>query len=148
VCFLVTTLSDPGYLPRQSAEALAAQRAAAEESGLDADALTTGGIAKMMLGGGGGGGGAAGGGDSAGFTTCSVCNVARERGTAHCYDCARCVLELDHHCPWSSKCIGAGNIRFFNAFIATLCVHSVFTAGALLTFLVSGNLGAAAPAQR
>lgn len=25
------------------------------------------------------------------------CNIFREQGTSHCYDCNACVLELDHH---------------------------------------------------
>jgi hypothetical protein len=37
------------------------------------------------------------------------------------------VLELDHHCPWSSKCIGAGNIQPFRYFLGFLLLHCVFT---------------------
>ena len=25
------------------------------------------------------------------------CNIFREQGTSHCYDCNACVMELDHH---------------------------------------------------
>ena len=46
--------------------------------------------------------------------------------TEHCDYCNVCVEELDHHCPWSSKCIGRGNICAFNIFIQFLLAQIVF----------------------
>jgi hypothetical protein len=40
------------------------------------------------------------------YSTCARCRVLRAAGTHHCYDCDVCVEELDHHCPWTGKCIG------------------------------------------
>jgi len=53
---------------------------------------------------------------------CNICRVVyREgvEGTEHCTDCGFCVEGLDHHCPWSSKCIGNGNLNAFKCFLAT-----------------------------
>eukprot|EP00942_MAST-04A_sp_MAST-4A-sp1_P009030 g9030.t1 len=58
-----------------------------------------------------------------GQTLCSYCNVARERGTVHCYECDACILELDHHCPWTGKCIGKKNLFYFYGFLSFLCFH-------------------------
>mmetsp|Transcript_15376 Transcript_15376/g.17405 ORF Transcript_15376/g.17405 Transcript_15376/m.17405 type:complete len:259 (+) Transcript_15376:113-889(+) len=56
-------------------------------------------------------------------TLCRYCNIYRDYGTRHCYDCNACIYEHDHHCPWTGKCIGGNNIRYFNFFIASLFIH-------------------------
>ena len=57
------------------------------------------------------------------MSLCTHCNVLRPPGAIHCHDCKVCVLELDHHCPWTGKCIGKRNLKFFYAFLCTLCTH-------------------------
>ena len=57
------------------------------------------------------------------MSLCTHCNVLRPPGAVHCHDCKVCVLELDHHCPWTGKCIGKRNLKFFYAFLTTLCTH-------------------------
>lgn len=89
VALLLTSGSDPGYVTKQSIRGYERQReriynAAEREKGPGAGALALN-----------------------DYSMCSLCNVLRDRGTAHCYDCNACVLELDHHCPWTGKCIGA-----------------------------------------
>mmetsp|Transcript_43287 Transcript_43287/g.135503 ORF Transcript_43287/g.135503 Transcript_43287/m.135503 type:complete len:152 (+) Transcript_43287:376-831(+) len=61
-----------------------------------------------------------------GYTMCSICEVPRPPGAQHCYDCDVCVEDLDHHCPWSGKCIGRRNLVYFRAFLALLTFHIVF----------------------
>jgi len=55
--------------------------------------------------------------------------IAREGvETEHCEWCNYCVEGLDHHCPWSGKCIARGNMcwfRFFLAMTAVLFVYAV-----------------------
>lgn len=57
------------------------------------------------------------------MSLCTHCNVLRPPGAIHCHDCKVCVLELDHHCPWTGKCIGKRNLKFFYAFLCSLCTH-------------------------
>ena len=43
----------------------------------------------------------------------------------HCEVCDICVKEYDHHCPWTGKCIGSGNIFWFHAFAIMIPVYCV-----------------------
>ena len=37
--------------------------------------------------------------------------------TKHCSICKCCVLDLDHHCVFIGKCVGAGNMGRFKMFL-------------------------------
>ena len=45
--------------------------------------------------------------------------------------CARC-LQLDHHCPWTGKCVGEHNLRPFYVF--------VFSVQFLLCYCIIGTV--------
>jgi len=64
--------------------------------------------------------------ESSANIVCPHCNVYRARGTFHCLMCNACVERLDHHCPWTGKCIGRRTIRYFRAFLGMLSLHIVF----------------------
>ena len=40
----------------------------------------------------------------------------------HCDDCDVCIEEYDHHCPWTSKCIGRGNLIPFYVFVGSTLI--------------------------
>ena len=48
-----------------------------------------------------------------------------------------CVEDLDHHCPWCSKCIGKNNMMFFKAFLAILCFQCYFLIGSLVYYFIA-----------
>ena len=56
------------------------------------------------------------------FYYCSTCKmwVNREKKTLHCSDCNICVEGMDHHCPWTGKCIGSKNLISFYVFVFSL----------------------------
>ena len=73
---------------------------------------------------------------------CDQCKVWRPQRASHCYECASCVEELDHHCPWTGKCIGKRTLWWFYAFLASLGGH-IFVV-AIMLFLTAnpeGSLG-------
>ena len=45
--------------------------------------------------------------------------AAFPNSTFHCFECEVCIEGYDHHCPWVTKCIGKGNIKFFYVFVAS-----------------------------
>jgi len=65
---------------------------------------------------------------------CSICNVVQNPGenTVHCYDCNICIEGYDHHCPWTSKCVGKNNLKYFYTFVSTTMVlfgYIIFASG-------------------
>lgn len=50
---------------------------------------------------------------------CKTCKVFVSEGIQinHCVKCNTCILGYHHHCGWSSKCIGEGNLLIFRIFI-------------------------------
>jgi len=59
-------------------------------------------------------------------TSCDRCKIYRKFGTQHCTFCDVCIEDLDHHCPWTGKCIGSRTKPYFNAFLGFLVVHISF----------------------
>lgn len=57
---------------------------------------------------------------------CSKCGFAVPRSSFHCRDCDVCILGYDHHCPWTSKCIGKNNLCRFYTFLAFTPIFLVY----------------------
>jgi hypothetical protein len=70
------------------------------------------------------------------YRICKVCQVVMnmDEYTEHCDDCGVCIegknkyntLGFDHHCPWTSKCVGRGNVVLFYIFLCFTLVLFVF----------------------
>ncbi|KAH8696728.1 DHHC zinc finger membrane protein [Talaromyces proteolyticus] len=54
---------------------------------------------------------------------CKKCQCPKPDRTHHCSSCKRCVLKMDHHCPWLATCVG---LRNYKAFLLFLIYTSVF----------------------
>jgi len=48
---------------------------------------------------------------------CRKCIKVKPDRCHHCRVCQRCVLKMDHHCPWINNCVGYYNYKFFFLFI-------------------------------
>ena len=73
---------------------------------------------------------------------CVWCNVEKLPRMHHCYECNACIEELDHHCPWTGKCIGKKNIFYFRSYLFLLTGLIVYVVGTTLIWAVSSSLRA------
>ncbi|KAM4865414.1 LOW QUALITY PROTEIN: palmitoyltransferase ZDHHC6-like [Thomomys bottae] len=64
--------------------------------------------------------------DSMSLQHCKVCKAPRSHP---CRKCNRCVMKMDHHCPWIDNCCGYQNHASFTLFLLLVplgCVHAAF----------------------
>lgn len=64
---------------------------------------------------------------------CKKCQARKPDRTHHCSTCRRCVLKMDHHCPWLASCIGLRNYKPFLLFLIYTTIFSFYC------FAVSGT---------
>lgn len=61
---------------------------------------------------------------------CRKCWAPKYERTHHCTQCNRCVLKMDHHCPWlGNVCVGHQTYPSFFHFIACITLFSAYVAG-------------------
>ena len=68
-------------------------------------------------------------------TECVTCKIPKPPRSKHCRLCGFCVARYDHHCIWLRTCIGAGNLKWFLAFLlvhSLICMYGVYMTYAVL----------------
>jgi len=65
--------------------------------------------------------------DKTQWVKCSKCNIVIPKNlkSLHCDDCNACIIGYDHHCPWTGKCIGKYNLKYFYIFVNSLCIYLI-----------------------
>ncbi|KAG7397319.1 hypothetical protein PHYBOEH_000901 [Phytophthora boehmeriae] len=70
------------------------------------------------------------------YTFCDHCETYRPEGALHCMDCRVCIEEYDHHCPWTGKCVGKKNVRYFYAWLLFLVLAFVYEVIEFTTYVL------------
>jgi hypothetical protein len=65
---------------------------------------------------------------------CQKCEFLKPDRAHHCSICQRCILKMDHHCPWLANCIGFENHK---AFVLFLCYLVLFCLLACLMSIIA-----------
>ncbi|KAL7275963.1 Palmitoyltransferase [Rhizina undulata] len=63
---------------------------------------------------------------------CRKCESVKPVRCHHCKTCKRCILRMDHHCPWTANCVGFRNFPHFFRFL----FYTAFTTCYLLYHLI------------
>jgi len=59
---------------------------------------------------------------------CRRCMGYKPPRAHHCSQCKRCIIKMDHHCPWINNCVGLNNHKFFLLFLLyvnLLCIYTL-----------------------
>ncbi|KAI0040951.1 zf-DHHC-domain-containing protein [Auriscalpium vulgare] len=60
---------------------------------------------------------------------CKICWAPKPERAHHCSACGRCVLKMDHHCPWvGAKCIGHRTYPSFVHLLASVTLLALYIA--------------------
>jgi hypothetical protein len=64
--------------------------------------------------------------DEDNWAYCRKCAIVTPPRAMHCFLCNRCVLGMDHHCPWLATCIGYHNHSYFFLFLFYVSVGCLY----------------------
>lgn len=71
---------------------------------------------------------------------CLRCRCNKPVRCHHCSTCGRCIMKMDHHCPWVNNCVGYYNQKHFVLFLFYIeisCIYSFIMLALRATYCFS-----------
>lgn len=128
---LRTAFSDPGIVPRASAEEAAYIEKTLETPSQDPQTYRPPPRVKEIT----------INGQTVKLKFCFTCKIFRPPRASHCSMCDNCVERFDHHCPWFGNCVGKRNYKFFFMFLVSLSIYCCYLFAFVVTHLVMLSKG-------
>ncbi len=57
---------------------------------------------------------------------CQQCRAFKPASSHHCKICKRCIVRMDHHCPWLNNCVGINNNKLYVQFCVYVTMHCLY----------------------
>lgn len=67
----------------------------------------------------------------AGPKICRACRTIKSPQAYHCGTCKRCLIRMDHHCPWVNNCVAIHNQKYFILFLVYTAASCFYAAAVL-----------------
>lgn len=74
---------------------------------------------------------------------CKKCRCVKPDRSHHCSSCGRCVLKMDHHCPWLATCVGLRNYKpflLFLTYVSLFCWWAFFNSAWWVWFAITDDV--------
>jgi len=68
---------------------------------------------------------------------CRKCQCIKPYNAHHCSTCKRCILKMDHHCPWVNNCVALFNQKYFILFLFYTFLACIYCGALLVARFVS-----------
>lgn len=72
---------------------------------------------------------------------CRRCKAFKPQRAHHCSICRRCIIKMDHHCPWVNNCVGIGNHKYFLLFVFYTFISCCYSLVLVVTRFSTCGLG-------
>ncbi|KAH7938366.1 hypothetical protein HPB49_022874 [Dermacentor silvarum] len=66
----------------------------------------------------------------------SCCNPCQLVKPDRCHHCSRCVLKMDHHCPWFNNCVCFSTYKFFVLTLFYIAFLAAYVLGSVSVYLL------------